>query len=64
MAIKELAKNIPNVYQNFSLHLCDNEKGAITIFKKLIKGQENNYLISEEIFDEDFRLSRQYKKNI
>lgn len=61
MAIKELAKNIPNVYQNFALHLCDNEKGAITIFKKLIKGQENNYLISEEIFDEDFRSSRQYK---
>ena len=61
MAIKELAKNIPNIYQNFALHLCDNEKDAINIFKKLIKGQENNYLISEEIFDKDFRLSRQYK---
>ena len=61
MAIKKLAENLPDIYQPVALHLCINENEAIEILKKLIKGQEKNYLISEEIFDEDFRLSKQYK---
>ena len=60
MAIKKLVEKFPNNYQNFTLHKCENEKEAIKIFSKLIKGQENNYLLSENIFINDFRASKQY----
>ena len=60
-AILELANTFPNNFQGMVLHICDNEKEAISIFQKLIKGQESSYLISEECFSVDFRSSIKFR---
>ena len=61
MAITKLPESFPDLYQSFVLHQCKSEEDAISIFQKLIKGQEKIYLLSSDIFDNDFRESRQYK---
>lgn len=60
-AILEVTNLIPNNYQSFVLHICSSEREAIKIFEKLIKGQEKLYLLSNDIFNDDFRKSRQYQ---
>lgn len=61
MAITKLADLFPDLYQSFVLHQCKTENDAIIIFEKLIKGQEKLYLLSKDVFNNDFRESRQFK---
>jgi len=57
-SILSLTQKIPNSYQTFVLHLCKREKDAIKIFEKLIKGQEKNYLLSDESLKDNYRSSK------
>ena len=59
-SILQLTNTMPNNYQTFVLHICKREKDAIKIFEKLIKGQEKNYLLSDESLTNDFRRSKVY----
>jgi len=61
IAINKVSKILPNIFQSFVLHKCSSEKEAIIVFEKLIKGQEKLYLLSKEIFTQDFRDSKEFK---